>query len=91
MLKCKSTKKINAGRILPTANAYRTKENLMKTLNRAFLYVHPTEKFWKLVGPLVEDKDFIAFHEPTIYLIDEDIWDEETVIKKYMKMRFHLV
>ena len=57
----------------------------MKTLNRAFLYVHPTEKFWKLVGPLVEDKDFIAFHEPTIYLIDEDIWDEETVIKKYMK------
>ena len=57
----------------------------MKTLNRAFLYVHPTEKFWKLVGPLVEDKDFITFHEPTIYLIDEDIWDEETVIKKYMK------
>ncbi|MFM7595209.1 MAG: hypothetical protein ACKO4Y_03425 [Flavobacteriales bacterium] len=57
----------------------------MKTLNRAYLSVLPTEEFWEAVTPMVEDQDFIAFHESTIYLIDEDIWDEETVIDKYMK------
>lgn len=57
----------------------------MKTLNRAFLYIQPTEKFWNVVSPLIEDKEFIAFHEPTMYLIEEDIWDEEILIKKYMK------
>jgi hypothetical protein len=57
----------------------------MKTLNRAYLTVNPTEKFWNLVGPSIEDKDFIAFHEPTLYLIEEEIWDEEIIITKYMK------
>lgn len=57
----------------------------MKTLNRAYLIVNPTDKFWNLIGPSIEDKDFIAFHEPTLYLIEEDIWDEELIITKYMK------
>jgi hypothetical protein len=57
----------------------------MKTLNRAYLIVNPTDKFWNLIGPSIEDKDFIAFHEPTLYLIEEEIWDEEIIITKYMK------
>ena len=57
----------------------------MKTLNRAYLIVNPTDKFWNLISPSVEDKDFIAFHEPTLYLIEEEIWDEEQIITKYMK------
>ena len=57
----------------------------MKTLNRAYLIVNPTNKFWNLIGPSIEDKDFIAFHEPTLYLIEEEIWDEELIITKYMK------
>ncbi len=57
----------------------------MKTINRAYLKVTPTEKFWNILEPYIEDKEFIPFHEPTLYLIEEDIWDEDHVLMKYMK------
>lgn len=57
----------------------------MKTINRAYIKITPTQKFWSILEPYIEDKEFIPFHEPTLYLIEEDVWDEDQVLMKYMK------
>ena len=57
----------------------------MKTINRAYIKITPTQKFWNILEPYIEDKEFIPFHEPTLYLIEEDVWDEDQVLMKYMK------
>lgn len=57
----------------------------MKTINRAYIQVTPTKEFWALIASKIIDKEFIDFHEPSIYLIEEDFWDEEEILKKYMQ------
>lgn len=57
----------------------------MKTINRAYIKISPTVKFWEILEPYIEDKEFIPFHEPTLYLIEEDIWDENLILMKYIE------
>lgn len=58
----------------------------MNLLNRGFISIKPTPEFlnWKknqsseeLIEPQIP--------EATIYLIEEEFWDEEEVLKKYFK------
>ena len=56
----------------------------MHTINRAYIKVTPTQLFWQELNPFIIDQEFKDFHEPTLYLIEEDFWDDEEIIKKYM-------
>lgn len=58
----------------------------MKVLNRGFIIVSPKPIFMKEALNNSET-DLISSEnpEPSIYLIEEDFWDDETVLKKYFK------
>ena len=53
------------------------------------MIVNPTKVFWNTITPYIDDKEFIAFHEPTVYLIEEEIWDETAMLEKYLKKILH--
>lgn len=58
----------------------------MKILNRGFISIKPTTLFsnWKksqLQEELIEPENV----EATIYLIEDEFWDEDEMIKKYFK------
>jgi len=59
----------------------------MKILNRGFISVTPKPNFIKEFSQY-EKTDHILMPkipEATIYLIEEDFWDDEIVLKKYYK------
>jgi hypothetical protein len=58
----------------------------MKLLNRGFISVKPTEEFskWKIKNSDDEIIESINA-EATIYLIEEDFWDDADMINKYFK------
>jgi hypothetical protein len=57
----------------------------MKTVNRSFVLVSPKTPFFDHFTPLMEEPEWAKFHEPSLYLVEEDLWNEEAVIEKYMK------
>lgn len=58
----------------------------MKILNRGYIKVSPTEVFWQWAFQQNEDiQELIDFSEPSIYLIDEDFWDDDLILTKFMK------
>ena len=55
----------------------------LNQLNRSYARVTPKQPFWDLVKQYTQDAEFQQFHEPTLYLIEEDFWDESTFFEKY--------
>ena len=58
----------------------------MNLLNRGFISIKPSKDFlnWKKIN---SKEEFFEPEnpEPTIYLIEEEFWDEEELLKKYAK------
>jgi hypothetical protein len=52
-------------------------------LNRSYLKITPSELFWQQVRNSNGELEFIDFHEPSVYLLEEDIWDNEIILEKY--------
>lgn len=58
----------------------------MKVLNRGFIIVSPKPIFIHETHANSDAAILSPDHpEPSIYLIEEDFWDDETVLKKYFK------
>ncbi len=58
----------------------------MKTVNRGFISITPTPLFIKWVGNNSDEEQFFTDNpEQSIYLIEDDFWDDEITIKKYFK------
>ena len=59
---------------------------MIKILNRGFISVTPRSSFYKVAAKEVDHSipDFTN-PEPTIYLIEEDFWDNESILKKHFK------
>ncbi|NDB35411.1 MAG: hypothetical protein EB023_08705 [Flavobacteriia bacterium] len=56
-----------------------------KTINRSYIKVTPNPEFWEIIKRNTTDHEFIAFHEPTIYLLEEEIWDEQHALERNFK------
>ena len=59
----------------------------MKILNRGFILVIPKTNFIKEVMSHAQSKNVLTPNssEPSVYLIEEDFWDDEVILKKYHK------
>ena len=58
----------------------------MKVLNRGYIIVSPKSIFFHELTPKANNDYLVSEEpEPSIYLIEEDFWDDETVLKKYYK------
>lgn len=59
---------------------------MIKILNRGFISVTPKTSFYdEVLKELPETTMFHKNPEATIYLIEEDFWDNESVLKKHYK------
>jgi hypothetical protein len=59
---------------------------MIKILNRGFISVKPKTLFYKEAEKELQEKLMhISEPEATIYLIEEDFWDNESVLKKNYK------
>lgn len=58
----------------------------MNLLNRGQIVVFPTKKFeeWSIIHS-AEPLFFSEHPEPSVYLIEEELWDDELMIEKYRK------
>jgi hypothetical protein len=58
----------------------------MNIVNRGFISIKPTKEFlnWKTAH---SDEEIIEPDnaEPSVYLIEDDFWDEEEILNKYFK------
>ena len=62
----------------------------MKVLNRGYIIVSPKSIFFNELTPQAKNYYLVSEEpEPSIYLIEEDFWDDETVLKKYYKRIVH--
>jgi|694.fasta_scaffold32456_4 hypothetical protein len=58
----------------------------MTILNRGQIVVYPTKTFETWAISHSEDELFFSeTPEPTVYLIEEEFWDDDLVIEKYRK------
>jgi hypothetical protein len=56
----------------------------MKIVNRGYLSVLPGAKFWEWATVnCPTDNMLFENNEPSIYLIEEDFWEEETIIASH--------
>jgi hypothetical protein len=58
----------------------------MKILNRGFISIKPTNELrnWKIIHAkeeIIEPENI----EPTVYLIEDDFWDDDEILRKYFK------
>lgn len=60
----------------------------MKIVNRGFIIIRPTEAFWKWANANDEDYQDLTEGEPNVYLIEEEFYDDELVLKSYFKNIF---
>ena len=58
----------------------------MKVLNRGYIIVSPKSIFFNELTPQA-NIDYLVSEEPepSVYLIEEDFWDDETVLKNITK------
>jgi hypothetical protein len=58
----------------------------MKTVNRGFISITPTQLFiaWALKYSN-EEQFFTNNPEPSIYLIEDDFWEDAIILEKYFK------
>ena len=58
----------------------------MKILNRGFINVKPTPLFLQWKNEITEEELIEAENqEATMYLIEDDFWEDDAMIKKYFK------
>ncbi|MFM6935500.1 MAG: hypothetical protein ACKOXP_08660 [Flavobacteriales bacterium] len=58
----------------------------MNILNRGQIVVFPTKKFEEWATKNSEETLYFSESpEPTVYLIEEEFWDDELIIEKYRK------
>lgn len=58
----------------------------MNLLNRGQIVVYPTKQFEKWASQHSDDTLYFTEHpEPSVYLIEEDFWEEDVIIEKYRK------
>lgn len=58
----------------------------MKILNRGYISVKPTTLFLKWKSEISEEELIEAENqEASMYLIEDDFWEDEAMIKKYFK------
>ncbi len=58
----------------------------MKLVNRGFIKITPTETFIAWAKTVSEETPFFDnTPEPTIYLIEDDFWEDEKILEKYFK------
>lgn len=55
----------------------------LNQLNRSYARITPKQPFWDLVRQHTQDAEFQQFHEATLYLIEEEFWDEAAFKEKY--------
>lgn len=58
----------------------------MKTVNRGFISITPTQLFiaWALKNS-DEEQFFTNYPEPSIYLVEDDFWEDAIILEKYFK------
>ena len=62
----------------------------MKVLNRGYIIVSPKSIFFHELTPQANNDYLVSEEpEPSVYLIEDDFWDDETVLKKYYKRIVH--
>ena len=62
----------------------------MKVLNRGYIIVSPKSIFFNELTPQANNDYLVSEEpEPSIYLIEEDFWDDDSVLKKYYKRIVH--
>lgn len=54
----------------------------LNQLNRSYARIAPQQRFWDLIQHHTQDAEFLQFHEPTLYLIEEEFWDESAFLSK---------
>jgi hypothetical protein len=58
----------------------------MNILNRGQIVIFPTENFQQWATQNSEEELFLTTTaEPTVYLIEEEFWEDELIIEKYRK------
>lgn len=57
-------------------------------LDRGFIIVKPKDAFFKWSNEYDDDFDDLDDNEPSIYLIEDDFYDDETVLKSHYKQIF---
>jgi hypothetical protein len=59
----------------------------MKIINRGFISVIPKTNFIKEVINNTQSANVLtpSTPEPSVYLVEEDFWDDEIILKKYHK------
>ena len=58
----------------------------MKIINRGFICVTPTPLFITWAVKHSDDNQFFTINpEPSIYLVEDDFWEDSKVIEKYYK------
>ena len=58
----------------------------MKIINRGFICVTPTLLFIAWAAKHSDDNQFFTINpEPSIYLVEDDFWEDSKVIEKYYK------
>ena len=62
----------------------------MKTVNRGFISITPTPLFiaWAIKNS-DEEQFFTNNPEPSIYLVEDDFWEDAKIIEKHFKKRAH--
>lgn len=60
----------------------------MKIVNRGFISVNPTKLFIDWANKNDEDFDGLVSSEASVYLIEEDFYDDEPVLKSHFKKIF---
>ena len=58
----------------------------MKIINRGFICVSPTPLFIAWAAKYSDDNQFFTNNpEPSIYLVEDDFWEDAIILEKYFK------
>ena len=58
----------------------------MKIINRGFICVTPTPLFIAWAAKHSDDNQFFTINpEPSIYLVEDDFWEDSLILEKYYK------
>jgi hypothetical protein len=62
----------------------------MKVVNRGFIHLTPTPTFMEWAKKNSEETPFFDIEpEATVYLIEDDFWEEEKILEHYFKKIFN--
>ncbi len=58
---------------------------MMHIVNRGFIKVQPVQAFYKWANQYDEDYNDLIDNEASVYLIEDDFFDDEQILKTYFK------